>query len=47
MILSNGKDKVELTNEIQIAAFLNSGYKEVKPKQNKKAETENGTETKA
>ncbi len=47
MILSNGKERVELTNEIQIAAFLNSGYKEVRPKPTKKAEAKDGTEAKA
>lgn len=47
MILSNGKEKVELNNEIQIAAFINSGYKEVRPKSTKKAETKNETQTRA
>lgn len=40
MKLTNGKDTVVLTNDIQIRAYLASGYTEVKPA--KKRGAENG-----
>ena len=36
MVLQKGKDRVNLTNEVQIAAFKNAGYEEVEDKSAKK-----------
>ena len=41
MLLKRGKETVTLTNEIQIAAYKNSGFTEVKP--TKKGGGKNGS----
>ncbi len=45
MLLKRGKETITLTNEIQIAAYKNSGFTEVKPTKKgdgKKGDDKNG-----
>ncbi len=44
MKFTNGTDTIELTDEIQIRAYLASGYSEVKKPPAKKTGDKNGTD---
>lgn len=46
MLLSNGKDTVTLTNEIQIRAYKSSGYAECGPTEETTEETKKPTRRK-
>ena len=47
MILKKGKDKIELTNPVQIAAYKNAGYKETKANTQGKPDEKSGAEDNA
>ena len=44
MIFKKGKDKIELTNPVQIAAYKRAGYEETKTKAQGKPDDKSGAE---
>lgn len=44
MILKKGKNRIELTNSVQITAYKKAGYEETKPKAQGKPDDKSGAE---